>query len=60
MDTYAGTTLPETKWNKDGKLLTVTIGDQVDGFTFTKGNDGRTHAAEPVRIQTRLRLAATR
>ncbi len=33
--------LPETSWNAEGTVLTVTLGDQVDVFTFTETPEGR-------------------
>jgi len=38
----SGEALPQTKWNEDRTILTVTFKDQVDTFYFSKTKEGRT------------------
>jgi len=38
----SGDELPQTKWNDDRTILTVSFKDQADTFYFTKSPDGRT------------------
>jgi hypothetical protein len=37
--------LPQTEWSKDQKELTVTIGEQVDQYTFSKQKNGQTQVS---------------